>query len=107
LGFAYARGGLLGIDHRLSYDDSGIWKRSNQTGLLGLMVAGEIAGGLWEGGETRLGKTYWQAIDSSSLAGLSAQALKYAFTRVRPSQTDNPNLWNQGAGHYSSPSGEW
>jgi len=105
-GYAFAAGGPLGIDHRLSYDDSGIWKRSNQTGLLGLMIAGELAGGVWEGGETRLGKTYWQAIDSSLLAGLSAQGLKYAFTRARPSQTDNPNRWNQGSGHYSFPSGE-
>ncbi len=57
-GYAVAAGGPLGIDHRLSYDNSGIWKRSNQTGLLGLMLAGEFAGGLWQGGETRLGKTY-------------------------------------------------
>jgi undecaprenyl-diphosphatase len=105
-GCVYAGGGPLGIDHRLSYDDSGIWKRSNQTVLLNLMVAGEFIGGLWEGGETRLGKTYWQAIDASLLAGLSAQSLKYAFTRARPSQTDDPNSWHQGSGHYSFPSGE-
>ena len=83
-GYVFAAGGLLGIDHRLSYDDSGIWKRSNQTTLLNLMVAGEFVGGRWEGGETKLGKTYWQAIDASLLAGLSAQPLKYAFTRARP-----------------------
>jgi membrane-associated phospholipid phosphatase len=105
-GYALAASGPLGIDHRLSYDDSGIWKRSNQTALLGLMVAGELAGGLWEGGETRLGKTYWQAIDSSLLAGISAQALKYTFTRARPSQTNDPNSWFKGSGHYSFPSGE-
>ncbi|MHB8667245.1 MAG: phosphatase PAP2 family protein [Burkholderiales bacterium] len=105
-GCIFAGGGPLGIDHRLAYDDSGIWKRSNQTALVGLMVAGEIAGGLWEGGESRLGKTYWQAIDSSLLAGASAQTLKYAFTRARPSQTEDPNSWHQGRGHYSFPSGE-
>jgi undecaprenyl-diphosphatase len=105
-GYAFAGGGPLGIDHRLSYDDSGIWKRSYQTGLLNLTVAGEFIGGLWEGGETRLGKAYWHAIDASLLAGLSAQALKYTFTRARPSQTDDPNSWNQGSGHYSFPSGE-
>jgi len=102
----WAGGGPLGIDHRLSYDNSGIWKRSNQTALEDLMIVGEFAGGLWEGGETRLGKTYWQAIDASLLAGISAQGLKYAFTRPRPSQTDDPNSWSQGSGHYSFPSGE-
>ncbi|MGB8077333.1 MAG: hypothetical protein WCF09_05595, partial [Gallionella sp.] len=62
---AYAAGGPLGIDHRLGYDDSGIWKRSDQLALLDVMVIGELAGGIWEGGETRLGRTFWQSIDSS------------------------------------------
>jgi len=103
---ASAGGGPLGIDHQLSYDDSGIWARKYQVGLLGLMIVGEIGGGIWEGGETRLGKTLWQSIDSSALAGISAQGLKYAFTRARPSQTDDPNQWFQGGSHYSFPSGE-
>jgi membrane-associated phospholipid phosphatase len=103
---ALAGGGPVGIDHKLSYDNSGIWKRSNQTALLDLMIAGEFVGGLWEGGESRLGRTYWQAIDASLLAGLSAQPLKYAFARARPTQTDDPNAWFQGRGHFSFPSGE-
>jgi PAP2 superfamily len=103
---AYAGGGPLGIDHRLGYDNSGIWKRTYQNDLLGLMVVGEVAGGVWEGGETRLGKTFWQSIDSSVLAGISAQGLKYAFTRARPSQINDPNRWFQGGSHYSFPSGE-
>jgi membrane-associated phospholipid phosphatase len=103
---AWAGAGPLGIDHRWSYDNSGIWKRSNQTMLENLLIVGEFAGGLWEGGETRLGKPYWQAIDASLLAGLSAQGLKHAFTRPRPFQTDDPNSRFQGSGHYSFPSGE-
>ena len=103
---AFAGGGPLGIDHRLHYDDSGIWARKYQTGLLGLMIAGEIGGAVMEGGQTRLGKTLWQAIDSSALAGVSAQGMKYAFTRSRPSQTNDPNQWFQGGSHYSFPSGE-
>lgn len=104
---ASAAGGPLGIDHRLSYDNSGIWKRSNQLALLDILIIGEIGGGIWEGGETRLGKTFWQAIDSSALAGISAQGLKYVFTRERPGQTDDPNKWFQGGKQYNSfPSGE-
>jgi undecaprenyl-diphosphatase len=103
---AFAAGGPLGIDHKLSYDDSGIWARKYQTGLLGLMIAGEVGGALMEGGEMRLGKTFWQAIDSSVLAGVSAQGMKYAFTRSRPNQTNDPNQWFQGGSHYSFPSGE-
>ncbi len=103
---AIAAGGPLGIDHRLAYDNSGIWKRSTQLALLDTMIIGEIAGGLWEGGETRLGRTFWQSIDSSALAGLTAQGLKYTFTRARPGQSSDPNLWFQGGAHYSFPSGE-
>ncbi|MHB1238214.1 MAG: phosphatase PAP2 family protein [Gallionella sp.] len=103
---ALAAGGPLGIDHRLAYDNNGIWKRSTQLALLDTMIIGEIAGGLWEGGETRLGRTFWQSIDSSALAGLTAQGLKYTFTRARPGQSGDPNLWFQGGAHYSFPSGE-
>lgn len=103
---ASAGGGSPGIDHRVSYDDSGIWKRANQSALVGIMVVGGLAGAVWEGGETRLGKTLWQSVDSAALAGISAEGLKYAFTRARPSQTDNPNQWFQGRSHYSFLSGE-
>jgi undecaprenyl-diphosphatase len=103
---ASAGGGPFSIDHELSYDNSGIWKRSNQAAFLDLLIVGELAGGIWEGGDTRLGRTFWQAIDSSALAGISAQGLKYAFTRERPSQGDNPNAWFKGGSYQSFPSGE-
>jgi membrane-associated phospholipid phosphatase len=105
-GTVLGAGGPIGIDQRLGYDNSGIWKRSNQTALLGLMVATDVAGALWEGGETRPGKTYWQSIDASLLGGASAAVLKEAFTRSRPNQGDDPKQWFQGKGHYSFPSGE-
>ena len=37
---------------------------------------------------------------------LPATGLKDAFGRARPSQGNNPNLWFQGSGHQSFPSGE-
>lgn len=101
-----AGGGPLGIDHRVAEDDSGIWQRKYQRDLMTLMIGGEIAGAVWEGGETRLGKTFWQSIDASALGGVSAEVLKVAFSRERPSTTDNPNKFFQGNGHRSFPSGE-
>jgi undecaprenyl-diphosphatase len=95
-----------GIDHLVEFDDSGIWKRSNQTALINILIAGEVAGALWEGGDTRLGKTFWQSIDSSAIGALSSEALKHIFTRSRPDQSADPNLWFQGHGHYSFTSGE-
>jgi len=99
-------GGALGIDHRWAYDDSGIWRRSNQRILMDSLIGGEVLCGLWEGGQSRFGNTCWRAIDSSLIASASAQVLKYVFTRARPIQRNDPNAWFQGGSHYSFPSGE-
>lgn len=102
----FAGGGPLGIDHKLAYDDRGIFKRQTQKNLLALMVAGEVAGGIWEGDQSRLGRTCWQSIDATILASASSAAMKAVFTRSRPTQTNDPNQFFQGGGHYSFPSGE-
>jgi hypothetical protein len=102
---ALAGGGPLGIDYRLSYDDSGIWARSNQNALIDGMMAFVGVGALWEGGEDRLGRTFWQSVDAGVFSGVAATALKYIFSRERPSQTSDPNRWFTGHGQ-SFPSGE-
>jgi len=91
--------------YRLTYEHSGIWARSNQNALVDSMMAFVGVGALWEGGEDRLGKTFWQSVDSGVISGVAATALKYAFSRERPSQTSNPNEWFTGHGQ-SFPSGE-
>lgn len=101
----FAGSGPLGIDYRLSYDNSGIWARSNQNALIDGMMAIAGAGALWEGGENRLGKTFWQSVDAGVASGVAATALKYIFSRERPSQTSDPNKWFTGHGQ-SFPSGE-
>jgi acid phosphatase family membrane protein YuiD len=102
---ALAGGGPLGIDYRLDYDDSRIWARSNQNALINSMMAIVGVGALWEGGEDRLGKTFWQSVDAGVFSGVAATALKYVFSRERPSQTSDPNRWFTGHGQ-SFPSGE-
>lgn len=104
---AWAAGGPLGIDHRVTYDNSGIWQRNIQLDVVRGVLAAEIAGALWEGGDSRVGKTFWQSIDASVIAGGSTFILKRVFQRPRPSQTADPNLWFQGCCNYLSfPSGE-
>src|SRR5437879_13475835 len=73
---AHAGGGPLGIDHRLAYDNSGIWKRSNQTFVEYATLAVVIGGALWEGGETRLGRTYWQTMDCGAIGAGRTTLLK-------------------------------
>jgi undecaprenyl-diphosphatase len=102
---ACAGGGPFGIDSRVSYDNSGIWARSNQNAVIDSMMAVVGVGALWEGGEDRLGKTLWQSVDAGVFSGVAATALKYLFSRERPSQTSDPNRWFTGHGE-SFPSGE-
>jgi hypothetical protein len=98
--------GYAGLDHELPLDQSGIWARQYQTGLQNAVIALELAGGLWCGNDNSLGHTFWQTIDASAISGVGATALKYAFSRARPNQGNNPNAWFKGSGYQSFPSGE-
>jgi undecaprenyl-diphosphatase len=95
-----------GFDHELPLDQGGIWARKYQTGLENGVIALEVAGSLWLGNDDELGHTFWQTIDASVISGAGAMVLKYAFSRARPYQGDNPDAWFKGAGHQSFPSGE-
>ncbi len=105
-GLVRASGGPLGIDHQLGLEDHGLWKRKDQKILITTIVLADVGAALWEGGESRVGRTLWQSIDSMLLSGVGASAGKEIFTRSRPSQTGDPCQWFQGRGHYSFPSGE-
>ena len=95
-----------GLDHKITFDESGIWNRDVQKGVEYGSIAIVLGGALWEGGEDQLGRTFWQAVDSTVVSSVAAQAGKYIFSRSRPTQTDDPNKWFQGSGHQSFPSGE-
>ncbi|MFC5434972.1 phosphatase PAP2 family protein [Rhodanobacter umsongensis] len=101
---ACAGGGPLGIDHRLHYDNSGIWKRSDQKVLLYGSIVTVGVGALAFGDHDELGDTFWRSVDAMVVTGVSTQALKYAFGRERPSQTSDPNRFFKHG--QSFPSGE-
>jgi undecaprenyl-diphosphatase len=101
---ARAGGGPLGIDHKLPFDDSGIWNRSVQLFVMNAAIVGDIGLAAWEGGESRLGRNAWQSIDSMALSAAVANVAKPVFGRKRPSETDDPDQWF--AGGKSFPSGE-
>ena len=104
---AHAAGGPLGIDHRLHYDDSGIWKRNHQKQIFVMTALATVGGALWQGSQDRLGRTFWQSTDALLLGGVSSFALKRIVQRPRPSQQNDPNLFFQGCcSNNSFPSGE-
>jgi len=95
-----------GIDHKVEFDDSGIWSRSNQLFLRNSTIVLTVGAALWEGSDTRLGKTVWQSVDAMIMGAATSETMKVVFSRTRPSETDDPNLWFQGHGNKSFPSGE-
>lgn len=102
----HAGSGLFGLDHYVPVDNTGIWARKNQIALFDTMVVGTGVLALWEGGESRFGRTMWKSVDAAVVSGATTQAMKYLFSRSRPNQSPDPNLWFQGHGHESFPSGE-
>jgi undecaprenyl-diphosphatase len=99
-------GGWSIIDHRVHQDESGIWDPKVYRGLMGALAVADLGGALWEGSESRLGKTLWQTLDSQLLAAGSTTAMKYVFTRERPKDTSNPNEWFTHGSNHSFPSTE-
>ncbi len=95
-----------GLDHALGYDKDELYSQNFQTGLEAGVIAVELVGALWLGNDDPLGHTFWQTIDSSTIAGVSSTVLKYVFSRARPYQGNNPNLWFRGSCCKSFPSGE-
>jgi len=103
---ACAAGGPFGIDHRLHYDNSGIWKRSNQDVLMYGSIATVAGGALAFGDHDRLGDTFWRSVDALVISSVGSEALKYSFQRERPSQTADPDRFFAGRHAQSFPSGE-
>ena len=101
-----AGGGPFGIDHVVSYDNSGIWKRSNQEILVYGTILTVSACALAFGDQDKLGDTFWRSVDAMAISSAGAEVMKYTFQRERPSQTNNPNEFFKGVHAQSFPSGE-
>ncbi|MGA2860215.1 MAG: hypothetical protein ACLQFF_08070 [Steroidobacteraceae bacterium] len=103
---ARAGGDPLGIDHEWTYDDHGIWSTRYEQGLEYGVMLFEAGGAVWLGNEDDFGQALWQSVDSSVVSGISAEVLKYAFSRARPDQGLGPDKWFQGSCCDSFPSGQ-
>ncbi|MEO8747408.1 MAG: phosphatase PAP2 family protein [Rhodanobacter sp.] len=99
-------GGPFGIDHLVTYDNSGIWARSNQNALMDATIVTVLGGSLLLGDQDKLGDTFWRSLDSTAGASLIALGGKYIFQRERPRQDANPNDFFKGTQYQSFPSGE-
>lgn len=88
-----ASAGPLGIDYRWPRSDTGIWRRDNQFVLQYVTVGTGLAGALWFGNDTQLGRTFFQALDASAISAIAVHSLKLTTGRSRPIKHNNPNEW--------------
>lgn len=98
--------GPFGIDHMITKDESGIWSRKKQLDLQYGSFLVVVGGSLWEGKDSRLGKTFWQSTEAMLLTDVSAQGGKFIFKRERPRISNDPNAWFKTSKDASFPSGE-
>jgi hypothetical protein len=51
--------GWSNADHRVSYDASCVWNANACRRVIGALTSDELGSTMWEGAETRVGKTVW------------------------------------------------
>lgn len=102
----HAGSGPFGIDHRLPYDNSGIWNRGIQKSVMYGTIVTVVGGAFVLGDHNRLGDTFWRSFDALAVSSAAAQVMKLTFQRERPSQTNDPDRFFSGIHHESFPSGE-
>lgn len=94
------------LDRRWNRDESGIWARPVQESVRYGLIAASLGGALIEGSTTRLGRTFWRSTESAAIEMATVAVLKPAFSRARPRQGGDPDLWFQRNGRQSFPSDE-
>jgi undecaprenyl-diphosphatase len=94
------------IDCAGSGNKSGVWSIAPSPAFPAVYIGLTAAGALWEGSDSRLGKTLWQMLDASVITGVVTTGMKYSFQRARPTESDTPDRWFAGTHHQSFPSGD-
>lgn len=94
------------LDRTWSSNTSGPWNSNVYRGLAGAVLVADVAGAVWEGADSRLGRTLWQGVDSTLVSAAAGEIGKRVFTRARPGVGADPCMWFQGDSNHSFPSGE-
>jgi membrane-associated phospholipid phosphatase len=82
------------IDHVVTKDTGGIYSLQDAVPISLVVLTAGCA--LWQGTEDRLGKTCWEAGESSVMSAAAAVGLQYMTGRRPPSATDDPSQWFSG-----------
>jgi membrane-associated phospholipid phosphatase len=94
------------IDHEVSFDDKGLWNPSTYRTVSNTLTIANLVGAAWEGTQSRMGRTMWEAAEAQVLTEAVSLPAKPLFGRLRPAQAHDPCKWWQGSEGHSFPSEE-
>ncbi len=88
------------LDHKVKKDESGFWGAHYYIPKAsGVLVFGMA---LYEGTESRFGKTTWQSLDAGVMSQLVTELFKRSAGRNRPEDAQSPNEWREGGKSFFS-----
>jgi len=89
------------IDKRVSAPtDNAFWK--SHYDIPQYSAIGVLGFALYQGNDTRIGKTAWKSVESAIGATLMTEVLKTLTRRRRPTWTDDPQVWQTGGASFPS-----
>jgi len=88
------------LDKKVKKDDSGFWGAHYNIPKYSTITVLGLA--LYEGSESRIGKTAWRSLDAGVMSQLATEGAKAAFGRNRPRDAQSPNEWQEGGKSFFS-----
>jgi len=82
------------FDYKVPLDESGIW--GYYYDIPKYTTIAMLSFAMYEGSESRIGKTTWQSLDAGLMSQTITEAIKRGTGRLRPRNSNNPHEWLQG-----------
>jgi len=88
------------LDKKVKLNESGIIGAHYDIPKYSLIAIVGVAA--YEGSESRLGKTSWQALDAGIVSQMVSESVKRIAARNRPREAQSPNEWGEGGKSFPS-----
>jgi len=88
------------FDHKVKLDESGFWGAHYD--IPKIATVGIVATALYEGTESRFGRTSWKSLDAGIMSQLIAEVAKRGTGRLRPRDSDSSSEWFSGGKSFFS-----
>jgi undecaprenyl-diphosphatase len=88
------------LDKKVKKDESGFWGAHYDIPKYSMVTVLGLA--LYEGTESRLGKTAWKSLDAGIMSQLITEGAKRAFGRNRPREALSADEWQEGGKSFFS-----